>query len=305
MTADALADAAGTNRRLTRELLDQQASVGFFSYDESADTYTMVPEAELALADRDSPVYMAGGFEAFQAMFQDLDATVGAFRDERTLGWDEHSPCMYSGVKEFFRPAYLHHLVQEWLPAVDGMHERLTAGAAVVDVGCGEGFSTLQMASAYPNSSFVGVDFHAPSIEVATATASEAGASNVAFQAGNATELEGDYDLVCFFDCLHDMGDPVGVATSVKNLLGEDGVVMLVEPFAMDTRAQNHQALGAMMYGASAMICTPCSLAQPVGRGMGAQAGEPGMRAVFDEAGYSTFERVAETPFNIVYHARV
>ncbi len=293
LTADELASRAGTNKRLTRELLDQQASVGFFAYDESADSYALSDEAALALANRDSPVYLAGGMDVYKAMFEDLPATAEAFKGNRTLGWGEHSSCLYSGVKEFFRPAYLHHLVQEWIPAVDGMAERLAAGGSVVDIGCGEGFSTLQMARAFPNTEFIGLDFHQPSIDVAAAAAATNEVANARFEVGDAAALDGSYDMICFFDCLHDMGDPVGVAKAAKTKLNSGGAVLMVEPFALDTRVENHQALGALMYGASAMLCTPCSLAQPVGRAMGAQSGEPGMKAVFDEASYGSFKRVA------------
>ena len=303
LSAAHLAERTGTVERLMRELLDQQASVGFFAYDPDADTYELVPEAALALADPDSPVYLAGGLQSFKGMMFDLDAAADAFRGERTLGWGEHSSCIYHGTREFFRPAYQHHLAQDWIPSMDGVADRLETGAVVLDVGCGEGFSTIRMAEAFPASTFVGVDFHQPSIHIAESEAADAGIDNVAFHVGDASEIDGDFDLICYFDCLHDMGDPVGIATTARNRLADGGSVMLVEPFALDTRQENHQALGGMMYGASALICTPCSLAQPVGRAMGAQAGEVGMRAVFDEAGYSAFRRVAETPFNIVYQA--
>ena len=304
LSADAIAQAASTNPRLTRELLDQQASVSIFDYDAEADTYQLGDEAALAMTHRESPVYLAGGLQVFQALFDDIDAAVDTYKDNRTLGWGEHSACLYSGVKEFFRPAYTHHLVQEWLPAVDGMTARLEQGASVLDVGCGEGFSTMQLASAFPNSNVKGVDFHGPSVDVATQAAAEASLSNATFSVGDAAAISGSFDLICFFDCLHDMGDPIAAATAARQQLGENGAVMLVEPFALDSRAENHAALGSIMYGGSAMLCTPCSLAQPGAYGMGGQGGEPAMREVFEQAGYSSFKRVAETPFNIVYEAR-
>jgi len=285
-------------------LLDQQASAGIFTYEAAADTYELRPEAALALSNTNSPVFLSGGLDIFRSMFDDLDAVVATYRGERTLGWGDHSSCMYSGVREFFRPIYQHNLTQSWLPALPGMVERLETGATVADVGCSEGVSTLVMAQTYPESRFVGADFHEESIAVAASEAQRQGLANAEFVVSDAANLNGKFDLLCFFDCLHDMGDPVGVLAAAKDKLADDGVIVLIEPFAFDTRAENHAALGALSYGASAFLCTPCSLAQPVGRGMGGQAGEPGMRVVFEEAGYGHFTRVAESPFNIVYQAR-
>lgn len=303
MSADELARAAGTNPRLTREWLDQQASCGIISYSAESDGYTLGAEAAFALAEENSPVWLAGGLQAFRSMFTDLDDVANAFKSDGGLAWGDHHECLFHGTAEFFRPAYEHHLVQEWLPALAGGTERLDQGASVADVGCGSGVSTSEMASAFPASTFLGFDFHAPSVEAAEARSAERGVSNAQFQVAGAKDFTGSFDLICFFDCLHDMGDPVGIAAHAKDQLADGGSVIVVEPFAFDTRAENHAALGGLMYGASSFICVPASLSQEVGRGMGAQSGEVGMRAVFDEAGYSSFRRVAETPFNIVYEA--
>lgn len=304
VTADDLAAAASTNPRLTREWLDQQASVGFVAFDADADTYEMGPEAAMALAVDNSPVFVAGGMEAFRAMYIDMDKVAAAFRGDGGIPWGDHHECLFRGTQEFFRPAYENHLVQEWIPSLGEVAERLANGGTVADIGCGTGVSTVTMAAAFPNADVVGFDYHDGSITAAGARAAESGLGNVRFEQAGASDFAGPFDLICFFDCLHDMGDPVGIATHAKAQLAPDGTVMVVEPFALGSRAENHAALGGMMYGASAFLCTPCSLSQEVGRGMGAQSGEPGMRAVFDEAGYGSFERASETPFNIVYKAQ-
>lgn len=306
MTADALAKAVGANARLTREWLDQQASVKFVDYDASSDSYALSPEAAFALADEASPMYIAGGLMSFRAMMIDAERLITAFQGDGGFPWGEHHEDLFRGTREFFRPAYQNFLVQQWLPALDGVAAKLEAGASVADVGCGHGLSTALMAKRYPKSTFTGFDYHAGSIEEAKRHATRVGATNATFATAGAAEYAGTFDLICFCDCLHDMGDPVGIARHAKAHLASGGSVMLVEPFAHGSRVENHNGgLGGMMYGASTFVCTPCSLSQPVGRGLGAQCGEPGMRAVFEEAGYSSFKRAAETPFNIVYQARV
>jgi 2-polyprenyl-3-methyl-5-hydroxy-6-metoxy-1,4-benzoquinol methylase len=303
MSADALASAAGTHPRLTREWLDQQASSGIVSYESEGDTYALSPEAALALAEKHSPVWLAGGLPFIRSMFIDVDKVETAFRGDGAMGWGEHHECLFNGTSEFFRPAYEHNLVQQWLPALSGGIDRITAGVSVADVGCGAGISTSEMAAAFPASNFVGFDYHGPSVAAATARSADHGHSNTEFKESGSKDFTGSFDLICFFDSLHDMGDPVGIAQHAKTQLNEGGSVMIVEPFAFDTRAENHAALGGLLYGASAFLCTPCSLSQDVGRGMGAQSGEAGMRAVFEEAGYTSFRRAADTPFNIVYEA--
>ena len=303
MTADALADAAGTNPRLTRELLDQQASAGVLAFDAEADTYELSDAGAMVMAEQHSPAWLAGGLGAVRAMYMGLDQVEAAFRGDGGVAWGDHHPCLFDGTLEFFRPCYEHHLVQEFIPALVGGEARIANGAVVADVGCGAGLSTLTMATAYPDSTFVGIDYHAPSIDMARAAAQEQGLTNVTFETESATSYQGSYDLVCFFDCMHDMGDPVGIAQHAKSQLSDSGSVMLIEPFAFDTRSENHAGLGGAFYGFSSFFCTPCSLSQEVGRGMGAQAGEPGMSAVFEEAGYGSFGRISETPTSIVYEA--
>jgi len=230
-----------------------------------------------------------------------------AFRGDGGLAWADHSDLLFRGTAEFFRPGYQHHLASEWIPALDGVTDVLSRGGRIADVGCGHGISSVVMAQAFDSAEVHGFDSHPGSIDAAREGADVAGVSDrVHFNVAEAEAYRGEFDLVCFFDCLHDMGDPVGIASHTRNQLADGGTVMLVEPFAHGDRTVNHKSPTAkVFYGASTALCTPSSLSQPVGRAMGAQAGEPGMAAVFSEAGYSHFQRVAETPFNIVYEARV
>lgn len=305
LAADDVAQAAATHPRLTREWLDQQASVGFIAYDADADRYELSAEGALALADERSPVFVAGSMVAFRAMIIGTEKLAAAFRGDGGLGWGEQHPDLFRGTREFFRPAYENFLAQQWIPALEGVATKLEAGAKVADVGCGHGMSTIHLAKAFPKSTFAGFDYHAASIEEASRLASGASLANASFAASAADEFTGRFDLICFCDCLHDMGDPVSIARHAKSQLAEGGTVMLVEPFAHDTRHENHDGhLGGLMYAASTFFCTPCSLSQEGGRAMGAQSGERGMRAVFEEAGFSVFRRATETPFNIVYEAK-
>jgi 2-polyprenyl-3-methyl-5-hydroxy-6-metoxy-1,4-benzoquinol methylase len=307
LDAAALAAATGCNRRLLQEWLDQQAAAGYVEYDAANGRYELPAEQAFALAQRNSPAFVAGGSLALASMFHDLDRVAEAFRHDGALAWGDHHPILFRGTAEFFRPGYQANLTAAWIPALDGVEARLKSGIRVADIGCGHGVSSIVMAQAYPASEVHGFDYHAPSIEVARESARQAGvAERVQFDVARASTFDGNFDLVCFFDCLHDMGDPVGIAKHTRDRLNENGTVMLVEPFAHDDRAVNLTLPSAkVFYGASTFICTPNSLSQEVGRAMGAQAGEAGMRAVFDEAGYSHFRRVTETPFNIVYEARV
>jgi SAM-dependent methyltransferase len=305
--AAGLAEASGCNARLAQEWLDQQAAAGYVVYDAEAGSYELPAEHAMALAHRQSPVFVAGGTIAMVAMFEDFERIAAAFRGDGALAWGDHSPHLFRGTAEFFRPGYQHHLTSEWIPALDGVADVLANGGAnIADVGCGHGVSSVVMAQAYPDAELHGFDFHAPSIDAAREGAGIAGVGDRAhFQVASADAFRGEFDLVCFFDCLHDMGDPVGIAAHAKEQLADGGTVMLVEPFAHSDKVTNHSLPTAkMLYGASTVVCTPNSLSQDVGRAMGAQSGEPGMSAVFAEAGYSHFRRVAETPFNIVYEAR-
>jgi SAM-dependent methyltransferase len=235
-----------------------------------------------------------------------LNKQVAAMRGNGAIPWGDHHPCLFSGTEKFFRPGYKANLVPSWLPALDGVVAKLEAGAKVADVGCGHGASTVIMAEAYPNSRFIGYDFHEPSITAARQRALDGGvADRATFEVAAAQDYDdAGFDLVCFFDCLHDMGDPVGAARHAYDTMADDGTVLLVEPFAGDSVDDNCNPVGRMFYAASTFICTPNSLSQPVGRGLGAQAGEARLREVFTEAGFTRFRRATETPFNLIFEAR-
>jgi len=304
VTADALAGRCGCNARLVREWLDANAAAGYL---EPADGgYRLPPEQAMALANEDSPVFVAAGTNVVGSCFTDIDKVLDAFRGDGGFPWGEHHHRMFHGVEKFFRPGYRAHLTTSWLPALDGVVARLEAGARVADVGCGHGASTIVMARAYPKSRFFGFDYHAPSIDVARQRAAEAGVTGRATFTTTTAKgyTERGFDLICFFDCLHDMGDPVGAARHARQALNDDGTVLLVEPFAGKTLAENSTPVGRLYYAASSMVCTPNSLSQEVGLGLGAQAGESRLREVFAEAGFSRFRRATETPFNLILEAR-
>ncbi len=303
ISSDELADTTGCQPRLVREWLNANTAAGYI---ELSDGKFRLPEEQaMALAVEDSPVYVAGGASVLSALFFDKDKIVDAMRGDGALAWGDHHPCMFSGTERFFRPGYRAHLVSEWLPSLNGVVEKLESGAKVADIGCGHGASTVIMAQAFPNSRFFGFDYHAPSIETARKRADEGGVSDrVTFEQARAKEFGGsDFDLVCFFDCLHDMGDPVGAARHAYEALKPDGSVLLVEPFAGDRIEDNLNPVGRLFYAASTCICTPNSLSQEVGLGLGAQAGEARLRDVFMEAGFANFRRATETPFNLILEA--
>jgi SAM-dependent methyltransferase len=304
ITPEALATKTGCNARLIREWLSAHAAAGYMEHTEGR--FRLPPEQALALADENSPVFVAGGAVVLAALFLDKDKLVTAMRGNGALAWGDHHPCMFGGTERFFRPGYRAHLVSEWLPALDGVVPKLEAGAIVADVGCGHGASTVMMAQAYPASRFSGFDYHAPSITTATQRATDGGvADRVTFAQATAKNYPGqDYDLICFFDCLHDMGDPVGAAQHAYQALKADGAVLLVEPFAGDHLHENTNPVGRLFYAASTFICTPNSLSQEVGLGLGAQAGEARLRNVFVEAGFTRFRRATETPFNLIFEAK-
>ena len=304
ISAAALAAKTGCNPRLTLEWLSAQAASGYVEHADGK--FRRPPEQAMALANEDSPVYVAGGASVLATMVLDKDKIVKAMRGDGALSWGDHHPCMFSGTEKFFRPGYRANLTSAWLPALDGVVAKLEAGAKVADVGCGHGASTVVMAQQYPKTRFFGFDFHAPSVATATERAREAGVGDrVHFTTASAkTYSERDFDLVCFFDCLHDMGDPVGAARHAFEALKPDGTVLLVEPFANDHLDHTLSPVGRMFYAASTFICTPNSLSQEVGLGLGAQAGEARLRSVFLEAGFSQFRRATETPFNLVLEAR-
>jgi SAM-dependent methyltransferase len=304
LTADDLAAKTHCQPRLTREWLNAQAASGYMEYADGR--FRLPPEQAMALADEESPVYVAGGAAVLASMFLDKDKVVTAMRGDGALSWGDHHPCMFSGTERFFRPGYRANLVASWLPALDGVVDKLEQGAKVADVGCGHGASTIVMAQAYPKSHFVGLDFHGASIETAKQRAVDAGvAERTRFVVADAKSYqERDFDLLCFFDCLHDMGDPVGAARHAYEALKANGSVLLVEPFANDRLEDNLNPVGRMFYAASTFVCTPNSLSQEVGLGLGAQAGEARLRRVFLEAGFTQFRRATETPFNLVLEAR-
>lgn len=304
MTAEALAKRCGCHPRLVREWLDANVASGYL---EAADgAYLLPPEQAMALANEDSPVFVAPGQSVVASCFIDLDKVLEAFRGSGAFPWGAHHHRMFHGVEKFFRPGYQANLPTAWLPALDGVVAKLERGARVADVGCGHGASSIVMAKAYPNSRFVGIDFHAPSVDTARQRAAAAGVGErVSFTTATAQAYtERDLDLICFFDCLHDMGDPVGAARHARQALKDDGTVLLVEPFAGNNLAENSTPVGRLYYAASTMVCTPNSLSQDVGLALGAQAGEARLARVFAEAGFTRFRRATETPFNLILEAR-
>jgi SAM-dependent methyltransferase len=307
-TADSVATGAGCNPRLVREWLDGQAAGGLVVYDANADTYELGPEAALALADENSPVFVARGMNTLGSLFMDMQKIVAAFRGNGAMSWGDHHPCLFAGTEWFFRTGYRAHLSTSWLPALDGVDAKLKGGARVADVGCGHGASAVAMASAYPSATIHGFDFHPPSIETCRNRARDAGVSDrVRFDVSSATSYAGEFDLICYFDCLHDMGDPVGAARHAREHLVPGGTVMLVEPFALDSRPQNiaENPMAALLYVASSCVCTPNALSQNGGVALGAQAGEVKLREIFEQAGFTHFRRATQTPMNLVFEARV
>ena len=306
VTSSELAKKTGLHERYVREWLSGQAASGYIDFHPEKNAFSLSPEQAMAFAEEGSPAFFAGAFDVVQATYLDEPKVAEAFRTGKGVGWHEHSKCLFSGTERFFRPGYNTNLVSSWIPALHGVEEKLKAGTKVADVGCGHGASTILMAQAYPNSEFFGYDYHAPSIERAKLLAKEAGVGDrVTFAQATAKDFPGkDYGLVAFFDCLHDMGDPVGAGKHVKETLAGDGVWMIVEPFAHDDLKDNLNPIGRVYYGASTFICTPASLSQEVALGLGAQAGERRLRQVVTQAGFSRFRRATETPFNMVLDAR-
>ncbi len=306
LTPAELASRTATTERYVREWLNAQAAGGYVEYEPEQGTYELAPEQAVALTDESSPAYLPGFFQIAIGSVLDSPRITETVKDGGGLGWHEHVHDVHEGCERFFRPGYNAHLVESWLPALDGVVAKLERGAKVADLGCGHGASTVLMAQAFPQSSFVGSDYHAGSIETARVRAEKAGvAERVEFEAVPAAAHPGsDYDLVTMFDCLHDMGDPVGAARQVRELLAPDGTWMIVEPAAGDRVEDNFNPVGRAYYGFSTLLCTPASLSQEVGLALGAQAGEARIREVVEAAGFTRFRRVAETPFNHVFEAR-
>jgi SAM-dependent methyltransferase len=306
LTSADLADRTGTDERYVREWLAAQAAGGYVQYDPAADAFTLPPEQAFTLASDDSPAAFAGAFQLALSALRDAPTVAERFRTGAGLGWHEHDHGLFDGTERFFRPGYAANLVTAWIPALDGVEAKLRAGARVADVGCGHGASTILMAEAYPESRFVGIDYHAASIATARARAAAAGlADRVHFEvAPAATYPGGGYDLVTMFDCLHDMGDPAGAAAHVRSSLAPDGTWMIVEPRASDRLEENLNPVGRLFYCASTLICTPASLSQDGRAALGAQAGEARIRDVVVAGGFSQFRRAAETPVNFIFEAR-
>ncbi|HLY44930.1 MAG TPA: class I SAM-dependent methyltransferase [Stellaceae bacterium] len=306
MSVAELAAATGVHQRYLREWLSHQAASSYVAYDPATQKFALPAEQAMVFAVEDSPVYLNGAFETMAALLGNLDLVKPAFKTGQGVAWGAQSTCMFCAVARFFRPGYHNNLVGAWLPALDGVVDKLQRGAKVADVGCGHGWSTVFMANAFPNSQFVGYDFHAGSIEAARQHAQEHGVgANCRFEVGAAKDYAGgDFDLVTFFDCLHDMGDPAGAAAHVRQSLKPDGSWMIVEPMAGDRLEDNLNPVGRIYYAASTMVCVPTSLAQEVGAALGAQAGEARLREVITAGGFRSVRRATETPFNMILEAR-
>lgn len=306
LTAQQVAFRTDTHERYVREWLSAHAASGYVDYDAASDRFTLTPEQAMIFANPDSPFYMLGGYQCVHANMLNIAKIERAFRTGEGVDYCEHHACLFTGMERFFRPGYNAHLLNDWLPSITGLVEKLSAGGKVADIGCGHGASTLMMAEAFPCSHFYGFDYHAPSIDAARAKAAELGLANAHFEVASAKTFPGNgYDLIAYFDALHDMGDPVGAAAYAAKALAQDGALMLIEPMAGDTLEANLNPIGRLFYAASTMVCTPVSLSQEVGLALGAQAGPKRLTEVLNAAGLSRVRRAAETPFNMVLEAKL
>jgi len=305
-TSELARRAGGLHERYVREWALAQAANGYLGYDPASEQFSLSPEQAMVFHHRDSPVYLAGAFELVAAMIEAEPKVEECFREGKGVRWGDHAGCLFCATGAFFRPGYVNNIVQAWLPALDGVEAKLHAGARVADIGCGVGFSTLLMARAYPESDFVGYDFHEPSIDEARRHADEHGLGDrVRFEVAAAKDIaEQGFDLITMYDCLHDMGDPRGCAQHMHEILAPGGSWMIVEPIAGDAPEQNMNPVGRLYYNASTMICVPTSLDQEVGEGLGAQAGEAKLAEVIRQGGFESVRRVTEGPFNMVLQAR-
>jgi SAM-dependent methyltransferase len=305
--SETLAKRTGTAERYVREWLAAQAASGYIDYSASSGTYSLNPEQTMVFVNDQSPVYLPGFFDIAAASFRDEPKVTAAFKSGKGVGWHEHDGCLFCGTERFFRAGYNHHLVKEWLPALDGVVDALKRGIDVADVGCGHGASTILMAKAFPNSRFFGFDYHGPSIEKARAASAAEGVSErIRFEVAASKSFPGrNYGLIACFDCLHDMGDPVGAARHAAETLSPSGTFMIVEPMAGDRVEDNLSPIGRIFYAASTLICTPASLSQEVGLALGAQAGEARLKSVLMQGGFERVRRAAATPFNMVLEGRL
>jgi SAM-dependent methyltransferase len=306
LTPEELAKKTGTHPRMIKEWLAAQAAGGFVTYNPSAGTYTLPDEQAFALTNENSPAYIAGEYQIIMGLFKDEEKIIEAFRTGKGLGWGDHHHYLFEGTERLFKPGYVANLTTSWIPSLEGVEENLRKrDAKIADVGCGHGVSTILMAKAYPNSEVIGFDYHRPSIEWARKQAEKEGLKNISFEVAGATDYPGDdYDLVTFFDCFHDMGNPAGAAKHVlQTLKKKNGTWMLVEPFANDKVEDNFNPLGRAFYSGSAVACVPASLNEN-GPALGAQAGEEKIREIVTSAGFSMFRRATQTPFNLVFEAR-
>lgn len=305
LTSQELAERTGTSERYVREWLLNQAAGEYVYYDPETGKYSLLPEQKVALTDESSPFYVGGGFYVVKALMNAQRRIAEAFRTGDGMHWGEHDPDMFIGTEKFFRPGYTAHLINEWIPALTGVEEKLRHGARVADVGCGHGASTIMMAQAYPNSRFFGYDNHPASIEKARERAEEAGVGDrVTFEVAKSTDYPNEqFDLIAFFDCLHDMGDPEGAAKHAHECLKLDGSVMIVEPMAGNTVEENFNIVGRTFSAASTLCCTANAIAQG-GKGLGAVASEDALRGAVTSGGFGEFRRATETPFNRVFEAR-
>lgn len=306
LTVDQIAERADCARRYVQEWLNSQAAGGYAEYHSDDQTYELTPEQAVVLADVDSPFFIPNAWNVTASMWFDEEKSVETFRTGAGLAWDEHDGRLFCGVAAFFRNGYKANLVQNWLPALDGVVKKLEQGMRVADIGCGYGHSTIFMAKAFPKSEFFGFDYHHESIDQARQNAMQEGvADRVHFEVATAKTLPNhQYGLICFFDCLHDMGDPVGAAKHAKQVLTKDGSLMLVEPYAGDRVEDNINPVGRLYYSASTTMCCAHSLSEEVGLALGAQAGEQRLAKVFKQAGFTSFNRATETPFNLIFEVK-
>ncbi len=304
-TSDELAKKSGVDARYLREWLSSNAAAGYVDYNAKSDRFSLSPEQAALFAHEGEPTCMQGFFQAVVSQYEAHETAVDVFKTGRARPWSEHTACCFCGTDRFFRPGYAANLVQNWIPALDGVEDKLKAGAKIADIGCGLGSSSILMAQTYPKSTVHGFDFHGPSIEKAKAKAAEAGLGNIEFHEVAAKDFTGkDYDFACIFDALHDMGDPVGAAAHIKQSLKQDGTFMVVEPIAEDTLSNNLNVLSSIFYGFSTTICVPTSKAQEVGLMLGAQAGEKRITDVLKKGGFTRVRRATETPTNMVLEAQ-